>query len=52
MQISENIKAVSGVISDGFVITQFPAARAGAIFHVKDTMEIPGISHRQFLPAV
>src|ERR1041385_3589221 len=33
MQIFESMKAVMGVISDGFATTQFPAARAGAIFH-------------------
>ena len=35
MHISDNKKAVYGVISLGFATTQFPAASAGAIFHVK-----------------
>ena len=34
MNIPFEVKAVTGVISDGFAITQFPAANAGAIFHV------------------
>src|SRR4030095_4397989 len=34
LQMRLNKKAVTGVISDGFAITQFPAANAGAIFHV------------------
>ena len=31
---SERIKAVAGVISEGFATTVLPAAKAGAIFHV------------------
>src|SRR6056300_1064803 len=34
MQISDNMNAVIGVISEGLATTQFPAARAGAIFQV------------------
>ena len=34
MQISDNRKAVYGVISDGFATTQLPVANAGAIFQV------------------
>ena len=34
LQILLNKKAVTGVISEGFAMTQFPAANAGAIFHV------------------
>ena len=34
MQILDSRNAVVGVSSDGFPITQLPAASAGAIFHV------------------
>ena len=34
MQSSENRKADIGVTSDGLATTQFPAAKAGAIFQV------------------
>src|SRR6476646_4056812 len=34
LQIFPNKKAVTGLNSEGFAITQFPAASAGAIFHV------------------
>jgi hypothetical protein len=34
IHISESRKAVMGVISEGFATTQFPAARAGAIFQL------------------
>ena len=35
LQTLESKYEVIGVISDGFPITQFPAARAGAIFQLK-----------------
>src|SRR5688572_5596631 len=35
LQILASKKAVIGVTSDGFAITQFPEASAGAIFQVK-----------------
>ena len=34
LQILPNKKEVTGVTSLGFAITQLPAAKAGAIFHV------------------
>ena len=35
LHICPSKEAVSGVISDGFAMTQLPAAMAGAIFQVK-----------------
>jgi hypothetical protein len=49
MHISANNVAVNGVNSDGFAITQFPVARAGAIFQVN---KYSGRFHGEIQPTI